>query len=44
MLTNWETVSKSIKKLKDLEERISSGEINNLTKKERLNIERKKIN
>ena len=42
MLTNWETVSKSIKKLKDLEERISSTEINNLTKKERLNIERQK--
>ena len=42
MLTNWETVSKSIKKLKNLEERIESGEINNLTKKERLNIERQK--
>ena len=42
MLTNWETVSKSIKKLKNLEERISSGEINNLTKKERLNVERQK--
>ncbi len=42
MLTNWETVSKSISKLKNLEERISSGEINNLTKKERLNIERQK--
>ena len=42
MLTNWETVSKSIKKLKNLEERITSGEINNLTKKERLNIERQK--
>ena len=42
MLTNWETVSKSIKKLKNLEERISSGEINSLTKKERLNIERQK--
>ena len=42
MLTNWETVSKSIKKLKNLEERISSGETNNLTKKERLNIERQK--
>ncbi len=42
MLTNWETVSKSIKKLKDLEERIASGVINNLTKKERLNIERQK--
>ena len=42
MLTNWETVTKSIKKLKNLEERIESGEINNLTKKERLNIERQK--
>ena len=42
MLTNWETVSKSIRKLKNLEDRISSGEINNLTKKERLNIERQK--
>ena len=42
MLTNWETVSKSIKKLKNLEDRISSGEVNNLTKKERLNIERQK--
>jgi small subunit ribosomal protein S2 len=42
MLTNWETVSKSIKKLKGLEERIESGETNSLTKKERLNIERQK--
>ncbi len=42
MLTNWETVSKSIKRLKDLEKKIESGEINNLTKKERLNIERNK--
>jgi small subunit ribosomal protein S2 len=42
MLTNWETVSKSIKKLKNLEERIDSGEINILTKKERLNIERQR--
>ena len=42
MLTNWETVSKSIKKLKKLEERIDSGETNNLTKKERLNIERQR--
>ena len=42
MLTNWETVSKSIKKLKNLEARIDSGEINSLTKKEKLNIERQK--
>ena len=42
MLTNWETVSKSIKRLKDLESKIESGEINSLTKKEKLNIERSK--
>ena len=42
MLTNWETVSKSIKKLKNLEESIESGETNSLTKKEKLNIERQK--
>ena len=42
MLTNWETVSKSIKRLKELENKIESGEINSLTKKERLNIERSK--
>ena len=42
MLTNWETVSKSIKRLKELESKIESGEVNNLTKKERLNIERSK--
>ena len=42
MLTNWETVSKSIKRLKNLEQKIELGEINSLTKKERLNIERQK--
>ena len=42
MLTNWETVSKSINRLKELEGKIESGEINNLTKKEKLNIERSK--
>ena len=42
MLTNWETVSKSIKRLKELESKIESGEINSLTKKEKLNIERSK--
>ena len=42
MLTNWETVSKSIKRLKDLQKQIDSGEVNSLTKKERLNIERNK--
>ena len=42
MLTNWETVSKSIKRLKNLEAKIELDEINSLTKKERLNIERQK--
>jgi small subunit ribosomal protein S2 len=42
MLTNWETVSKSIKRLKELENKIESGEIDNLTKKEKLNVERSK--
>ena len=42
MLTNWETVSRSIKRLKELESKIETGEINNLTKKEKLNIERSK--
>ena len=42
MLTNWQTVSKSIKRLKNLEAKIESDEINSLTKKERLNIERQK--
>ena len=40
MLTNWETVSKSINRLKELESKIESGEVNNLTKKEKLNVER----
>ena len=42
MLTNWETVSKSIKALKQIEQRIENGEINSLRKKERLTIERRK--
>ena len=42
MLTNWETVSKSIKTLKDLENKFVSEDSNSLTKKEKLNIERSK--
>ena len=42
MLTNWETVSKSIKRLKELEGKFETGEINNLTKKEKLYNERSK--
>ena len=40
MLTNWSTVSQSIRRLRDLEERFESGEINQLTKKETLQLTR----
>ena len=44
MLTNWKTISKSIKRLKDLEERFASEDgLVGLTKKEQLNLEREKI-
>jgi small subunit ribosomal protein S2 len=40
MLTNWATVSQSIRRLRDLESRMESGEINQLTKKEILQLTR----
>jgi small subunit ribosomal protein S2 len=40
MLTNWTTVSQSIRRLRDVESRIESGEINQVTKKEALQITR----
>jgi small subunit ribosomal protein S2 len=40
MLTNWTTVSQSIRRLRELESRFESGEINQLTKKEGLQITR----
>ena len=40
MLTNWATVSQSIRRLRELEERMASGEINQLTKKEILQLTR----
>jgi len=40
MLTNWTTVSQSIRRLRGLEARIESGEINQLTKKEALQLSR----
>ena len=40
MLTNWSTVSQSIRRLRDLEARVESGEINQLTKKEILQLTR----
>ena len=45
-LTNWETVSKSIKRLRDLDDLLAQGETSGLTKKEILNRtrERDKLN
>lgn len=40
MLTNWKTVTNSVRKLKDLEARLESVDINVLTKRERLGMER----
>lgn len=40
MLTNWATVSQSIKRLRDLEARLSSDEVNQLGKKEILQLNR----
>ena len=42
MLTNWATVSQSIRRLRELEERMESGEINQLTKKEILQLTRER--
>ena len=38
MLTNWSTVSQSIRRLRDLEARVESGEISQLTKKKRCSL------
>ena len=42
MLTNWATVSQSIKRLRDLEGRLSSDEVNQLGKKEILQLTRER--
>ncbi|MBE1236052.1 30S ribosomal protein S2 [Phaeovibrio sulfidiphilus] len=42
MLTNWKTISHSIKRLRDLEARFDAGELQGLTKKEQLNLQREK--
>jgi len=39
-LTNWRTISQSVKRLKTLEEKMEKGETEGLTKKERLTIQR----
>jgi small subunit ribosomal protein S2 len=40
MMTNWNTVSQSIRRLRDLEQRLESEEVNALTKKEALQLSR----
>ena len=42
MMTNWATVSQSIRRLRDLEARMESDEINQLTKKEVLQLTRER--
>ena len=42
MMTNWATVSQSIRRLRDLESRMESDEINQLTKKEVLQLTRER--
>ncbi len=42
MLTNWKTISSSIKRLKDIDAKTEKGELNGLTKKEKLNIARER--
>jgi len=42
MLTNWKTISSSIKRLKEIDSKTAKGELNGFTKKERLNIERER--
>lgn len=42
MLTNWKTVSQSIRRLKEIDQKLESGEFNGLTKKEKLNITRER--
>ncbi len=40
MLTNWKTISNSIKRLRELEGKFESGEVQSLTKKEQLSLSR----
>lgn len=42
MLTNWKTISHSIRRLRELEQKLDSGELSALTKKELLNLNREK--
>ena len=42
MLTNWKTISQSIRRLREIDERIDAGNIQGLTKKELLNLNRER--
>lgn len=42
MLTNWKTISSSIKRLKDIDSKMEKGELDGFTKKERLNLSRER--
>jgi len=42
MLTNWKTISLSIKRLRELDEQLGSGALAGLTKKEQLNLTRER--
>ncbi|MGB2166511.1 MAG: 30S ribosomal protein S2 [Candidatus Puniceispirillales bacterium] len=42
MLTNWSTVSQSIRRLREMDERLSGEEVNALTKKETLTLTRER--
>lgn len=42
MLTNWKTISSSIKRLKEIDAKTAKGELDGFTKKERLNIARER--
>ena len=42
MLTNWKTISNSIKRLRELDEQLASGALSGLTKKEQLVLQRER--
>ncbi len=42
MLTNWKTISSSIKRLKEIDSKTEKGELEGFTKKEKLNISRER--
>ncbi|MGE4528409.1 MAG: 30S ribosomal protein S2 [Rhodospirillaceae bacterium] len=42
MLTNWKTVSQSIRRLREIDQRIANGELQGLTKREQLNLNRER--